>query len=112
MHAMQTLPFVNDDPSTLRFAQGQAAQMQCPHCGASRVGDVAAPWARAATPGTGQPPDATAVASVQTATHWQFSVEPAYRIAPLQCPILRAALLGSIALVLLVVDMFVLWPLP
>ncbi|MBB4706735.1 hypothetical protein FHY34_000556 [Xanthomonas arboricola] len=49
---------------------------------------------------------------MQTATYRQFSVEPAHRIAPLQCPILRAALLGSIALVLLVVDMFVLWPLP
>ncbi|WP_146094264.1 hypothetical protein [Xanthomonas arboricola] len=109
---MQTLPCVNDDPSTLRLAQGQAAQMPCPHRGASRVGDVAALWARAATPGTGQPPDATAVVSVQPATHRQRSVEPARRIAPLQCPILRAALLGSIALVLLVVDMFVLWPLP
>ncbi|CAD7714332.1 hypothetical protein LMG31884_10670 [Xanthomonas hydrangeae] len=38
--------------------------------------------------------------------------EPPQHIAPWQCPILRAALLGTIALVLLVVDMFVLWPVP
>ncbi|MCC4616051.1 hypothetical protein LL972_08545 [Xanthomonas campestris pv. asclepiadis] len=106
---MQTLPFVNGDPPTLRAAEDHAVQAHCPHCGASRAGDVAAP---AAAPRTGQLPDTTAVASAQTATHQQRAVEPAHAIAPLQCPILRAALLGSIALVLLVVDMFVLWPLP
>lgn len=99
---MQTLPFVTADPSTLRA--------QCPHCGASRAGVARA--AGATTLGAGQPPDATAAASAQTGMHRQRSVEPARGAAPLRCPILRAALLGSLALVLLVVDMVVLWPLP
>ncbi|WP_104612043.1 hypothetical protein [Xanthomonas pisi] len=101
---MQTLPFVTADPSTLRA--------QCPHCGASRAGDIAARSLHAAAPGTAQVPDATVAASAQTGMHRQRSVEPARGAAPLRCPILRAALLGSIALVLLVVDMVVLWPLP
>ncbi|MCS3807993.1 hypothetical protein [Xanthomonas sp. 4461] len=101
---MQTLPFIDADPSTLR--------MRCPHCAASRAGDVAARSAGATTPGTAQPPDAAAAAPAQTGMHRQRSIEPARGAAPLRCPILRAALLGSIALVLLVVDMVVLWPLP
>ncbi|NHF64668.1 hypothetical protein [Xanthomonas hortorum] len=106
---MQTLPFAKGDPSALRAAGGHAAQAYCPHCGASRAGNLAT---RAATPGTAQLPDTTAVAPAQPATHQQRSGEPPQHIAPWQCPILRAALLGTIALVLLVVDMFVLWPVP
>ncbi|WOB50368.1 hypothetical protein NYR97_02850 [Xanthomonas hydrangeae] len=97
---------VNHHPSALLAAE------RCPQCGASRAGDVAALAGPDATPGRWQRSIADAAVPMQACANRAEAGEPPQHIAPWQCPILRAALLGTIALVLLVVDMFVLWPVP
>ena len=103
---MPCLSSVNHHPSALLAAE------RCLQCGASRAGDVAALAGHDATPGRWQRSIADAVVPMKTCANRPEAGEPPQHTAPWQCPILRVALLGTVALVLLVVDMFVLWPVP